>query len=158
MTSALENYINRILPAGGNVPGRPQGRRERAFPLLGARGREGRPVRGAQRPGGAEGRAAPGPRVWWLQHGARLGAGAAAGIRYLRARQGVGCQEIPSPRQGAEGPVKACRPGPLASCIPLPRAAVFLGAFLLGCVDFSLRTTGLAGRTEVTEDPKNRVP
>ncbi|XP_071589815.1 LSM8 homolog, U6 small nuclear RNA associated isoform X1 [Heliangelus exortis] len=32
MTSALENYINRILPAGGRVPGQ----RERALSLLGA--------------------------------------------------------------------------------------------------------------------------
>lgn len=42
MTSALENYINRILPTGGNAPGQPCGRRERVLGLLRARGHEGR--------------------------------------------------------------------------------------------------------------------
>lgn len=79
-----------------------------------------------------------------LQHGAGLGAaGGAAGIGYLRARQGVSCQEMPSPRPAAEGPVKACRPGPLASYIPLPRLVVLPGAFLLGKFGLSLHEAGL---------------
>lgn len=79
-------------------------------------------MRGAQRH--------PAPGGWWLQHGAGLGGRAAAAIGCLRARQGVSCQEVASPRQAAEGPVKSISAG--ASGLPPPRALALLWPFLGG--------------------------